>query len=206
MLSLTRSSADLISSFLLKWAIPTTAMWSSSAMSLSGVSTPRTSVAERPSTLPTPRYALTGSMITSTTLPMRSIALRRSRRSVTRLKVLSTPPTRAPLTKWTRLGSARAAIERGRTVSRSPSSALNQITLPCGALSLAHVGQAGNQPELASGKTAGPQPVDAAHFEIGGLANYEPVFPLRLSLGNDVFGYQVDIVVYRAFSIWKRAP
>ena len=57
---------------------------------------------------------------------------------MTRLKVLSTPPTRAPLTKWTRLGSARAAIKRGRTVSRSPSSALNQITLPCGALPSSH--------------------------------------------------------------------
>jgi len=75
----------------------------------------------------------------------------------------------------------------------------------CGDLPLTHVGQAGDQPELASGKTARPQPIDAAHFEIGGLANYEPVFPLRLSLGNEVFGYQVDIVVRGAFSIWKRA-
>src|SRR5262245_2825026 len=138
MLSLTRSSADLMSSFLLKWAMPITATCSASASSLSGVRTPRTSADCRLSTLPMPRYALTGSMMTSTTLPIRSIALRKRRRSVTRLNVLSSPPMRALVTRWTCLGSAPAATNRGKTVSRAPSSALNQITLPCGAVPSSH--------------------------------------------------------------------
>src|SRR5262249_14948916 len=149
MLSETRSNADLTSSFLLKCEIPITATLSSSAMSLSGVSTPRTSVADRPSTLPIPRYALIGSIMTSTTLPMRPIAFRSRGKSVTRLKCLSSPAIplcRRAFVAWQFDPGGHGGGDEG------------------GDLPFAVIWQPGDQPKLAPGEAAGPQPFNAAHF------------------------------------------
>src|SRR5262245_25287415 len=177
MLSLTRSNADLTSSFLLKWAIPVTEMCSSSASSLSGVRMLRTSVAERLSTLPIPEICAhwIDDDQHDVADPLDGLSQQVQVGDETKVRIFTTDASAINKVDAFRIGAGRYqpwqdsianavfGVEPDHIalccitfVTRQFDSGRNGGCKKCCDLALAHVGHSGDQSELAPGKPAGP--------------------------------------------------